>query len=372
MFYEVLMEKRAVDTSKLRRAARKLVYKSKARLKPAFESLPNNADEIDDARRFVKQLELPNSTAHLNPHNRQHRKLRDLRELVSSGKPAGATQESLDAHRHGKENIQHWIKSAKEEALQDGEPREWRDYLPRKFDRMRTANVRIRRAKAQQKQFAKHEKQLSELERSVRTDAKDDLGRALTRGGGGKAGYNPATDKINFHGFKDSTPESRATVALHEFNERLEAKRYKRKGIDPLKAVTTDRALGPGNVHANATLPIRDLNIARTATGKNSARLREEFENLRAGELVQMKQKMPSLSPLLRQLEGAGATYSKRGPSKTVAHAQSILSSGTGSDAVQRRARAIVSKYETAQKPNVRLNRREIDHVRDVYDKTFN
>ena len=134
---------------------------------------------------------------------------------------------------------------------------------------------------------------------------------------------------------------------------------------------TTNQVLGPGNVHANATLPVRDLNIARTVTGDGAELVREEFENLRAVELDAMKRKMPQLAPMLAQLEGQGKVYGKSGPSKALTRAQNILSSGGGSPALRGRAQKIVDTHAAGQVPNVRLNRREVNHVRDTYDRMF-
>ena len=189
--------------------------------------------------------------------------------------------------------------------------------------------------------------------------------------GHGAAGFDSEDGKIIFEGFRQASPEVRATGALHELNEFLEARRYARQGFDLDDLEATYGVLGKRMSHMNAVLPVRDLNIARTATGKNADKVRETLENMRALELHDMSTKMPSLAPMLKQLEGRGIVYGSRGPSKSVLRAQSILDSGKGSRALRTRAQKIVDTYTAGQKPNVRLNRREINQVRDTFDTMF-
>lgn len=208
----------------------------------------------------------------------------------------------------------------------------------------------------------------SDRDRAV-AQSRTNLG--LHQTGEGLAGFDPEDGKIIFEGFREASPEVRATGALHELNELAEARRYQRRGIDPDDIEGTYGVLGRRMMHANAVLPVRDLNIARTATGKNADKVRETFENLRAEELLDMKQKMPSLAPMLRQLEGRGAVYGSSRSAGSVLRAQSILRSGKGSPALRARAQKIVDAHGAGQTPNVRLNRREINLVRDTFDKMF-
>ncbi|MEC8306728.1 MAG: hypothetical protein VXZ72_02585 [Chlamydiota bacterium] len=377
--YQRDLVKEAASAAALRRAARKLVFKNKSVRQRIPELMPHGGVDTKAHAQITERLRAElarkiNTTGDDYLNHISKGRIKDLEDLIASGKRPVLGQEALTRQAKGKENMRAWIQDAKAQALNEGKPREWRKYLPRqeitalRIDRKKLINKR--------KQFdgaADRIKKIRESGEGMRADdiraARDRLGSHLL--GEGEGHFDPKKGKIIMEGFAEATPEVRAATALHEFNELAEARKYLRKGRNFEDVVTTDKVLGYGNIHANATLPVRDLNIARTATGKNADNLRETFENLRAGELHKMKEKMPTLRPMLKQLEGKGMVYGSRAPSKTVMRAQAILDSGKGSPQLKRRAQKIVSTYKAGQTPNVRLNRREINHVRDTYNSMF-
>lgn len=370
------LHKTAADTGVLRRAARKLVFNNRKLRQRVRKYTPRGTYSptehkvrVDAARNQLKGVLASPETKHLDWFDDET--LQSLIQLRDKGPtlPAGGYSRLATA----KKEMPDWIRKAKAEAHTAGEPRAWRDYLPRHVDRLQRDKAHLNEAKKLRESAPQQIAEIMERARASKRGevlaARDNLGRVA--GGGGVASFDPRKNKIMVEGFREAHPAQRATSALHEFNEFLEAKRYAKKGrpFDQIK--TTNQVLGPGNVHANATLPVRDLNIARTVTGDGAELVREEFENLRAMELDAMKRKMPQLAPMLEQLEGRGKVYGKSSSSKALTRAQSILSSGKGSPALRGRAQKIVDTHAAGQVPNVRLNRREVSHVRDTYDKMF-
>jgi len=368
MLGRVFMQKHAVDTSVLRRAARKLVYNNRelrGRVK-GYRPMPApDPAEIDKLRKRVADLRQ-------NPLDGLRAVDRHVYErALERSKQPYINPNDLKTMSEGKANMRSWVDKAKREAQEAGEPRAWRDYLPRSVDRMRNANIRVKRGKSAQRVDDLALKIAPRQTERALIEARNDLGRQMARGG--VAHFDPRDGKIYMHGYEHTTPERRATTALHEFNEYLEAKRFERKhGVSATKATPTRHILGPGNNHMNATLPIRDLNIARTVTGRDAQGISEELENLRVNELDHMKQVFPGSSRMLSQLEGKGVVFGGNAPTRAVTRAQDILRSPQSSPALRNRAQKIVKSHEAATKPNVRLNRREINHIRDSYDDKFN
>lgn len=107
-----------------------------------------------------------------------------------------------------------------------------------------------------------------------------------------EAKYNPIHDRIYLHG-RGTGGGDRLISALHENNEREAeidiVRRLRLEGVDPIKRVlgrggrfpqTADQVL-PQSSHFTPSIPLRDVNIANTATGPDAANLQARVQDLR-------------------------------------------------------------------------------------------
>tara|TARA_Y100001973_G_scaffold104892_1_gene176127 strand:- start:3455 stop:6178 length:2724 start_codon:yes stop_codon:yes gene_type:complete len=373
-------EKLAVSVRQIRDAARSTVYKS-----PLRESTKIPKGQFESGERWLADhaTRAEEAAARLRPSDIEKQIAEARQRMVSAeGYLANPNNPERVLLRESKPKIQAEIRAAKEEASLAGEPLEWRDYLPR-YTKQRRAATALRRAKHN---FTAAEKEVSfekgKLQEAIEAQEKAQVLSRMKKDGFGDAAtqwwQDSLTGKrvpaISIYGFKNKTPGERAIIALHEKREALEGVRHLRKGLtdEQIKRIGTD-ALGIRNSgHQNVVVPFYDLNIARTLTGEGSRDISRKIQALREPEILATQKLLPEVSPLLDQIVGQGVTYGRAAKPNYVSAAESMLASGKPlSDAVRARASAIVDSYSRGVAPNTRLNRREIDYVRQLSDAKF-
>ena len=220
-------------------------------------------------------------------------------------------------------------------------------------------------------------KKRNELEGEVaalKTRVQDGFGMARMGGFIEPGEEFPRQLLIDIHGFRGKDPAERAIMALHEKRELLERYKHYRKGYsaEAMNRIGTDSLGIPNAQHQNVVVPFYDLNIARTLTGEGSENVARRLQALRAPEIEATKDLLPEVAPILDQLTGRGVAYGTRAKPNYVRRAEAILSGAVpSSEAAKRRAQYIVDTHVAGNAPNVRLNRREIDYIRQLSDRKF-
>ena len=368
MFKErLLFEKNAVSIKQLRRAARKRIYNSSRR---ASTKLPKGffKSNLDKAE--------TNISRHTSNIKKLNKKLEGLGIDLEGANRSVEELSNVDIEGHRKNlkssasNVRKWITDAKEEALAENDLKNWRDYLPRKVNRLqkdRRAINKVRQGKAQNIKYMKRlNKDIDQAQNELAAEKK--LLR-ISKDGWGQADFDQGhSGKVRIHGFKNKTPQERAVIALHEGREMIEEDRYKKLGV---KSFGTDAMGIKDSGHSNVTVPLYDANIYRTLTDDDA--LASKLKKMREPEIQAAKKLLPKGAPIFDQVLGSGITYGKRSKPKSIIRAENILSGKvSASDAAKSHASKMVSNYTKRNAPNTRLNRREINVIRKLNDQKFN
>jgi len=209
--------------------------------------------------------------------------------------------------------------------------------------------------------------------------------------------YDPVRDRINLHGVQDDLarrgPGPRLLTALHENNERIAARGIAAKMRTTLAGAaarnpTADqetywpRAASdvlPLSTHMTPSVPLRDINIANTATGDNAEELRQYVRHLRRtphyhNEVTEIAADVPGARALLQSAGMISGGVRPATPGYVAHAANRLQSEGAAlSPTVRARLQRMVDTHAAnIAPPPARLNRNELRMIDDEFHKKYN
>jgi len=208
-----------------------------------------------------------------------------------------------------------------------------------------------------------------------------------------EASYNSNTGALNVHGadYGGAGSAGRLYMALHEDNERRASEEIRRKlrfGADPagrrklLQNVNFATSRLSASSHATPSIPLRDLNIANTATGPEASELRRVVDWSRRtnrgearlpAEIDQIAAEVPGARAVLQGAGMISGGVRPATPGYVTQATNRLQSEAPLSPTVRARLQQMVDRHAERIAPGpARLNRNELRMIDDEFHKLHN